>query len=74
MAYEQEMRASVEEQRALVVKAEALIPEAIADAFRNGLLGVMDYYNIRNIQADTQMRNTIGGGEEARPGTTTEGE
>ena len=72
VAHEQEMRASVEEQRALVVKAEALIPEAIADAFRNGQLGVMDYYNIRNIQADTQMRNAIGGGEEARPGSVTD--
>ena len=55
----------VQEQRARVVQAEAKVPTAIADAFRNGQLGVMDYYNIRNIQADTQMRTSIGsGGEE----------
>jgi uncharacterized protein YqfA (UPF0365 family) len=63
VALEQEMRARVEEERAHVIAAEALIPEAIADAFRNGRLGVMDYYNLRNIQADTQMRKSIGGGE-----------
>ncbi len=61
VAREQEMVATVQEQRAHVVEAEALIPAAIAEAFRNGQLGVMDYYNIRNVQADTQMRNTIGG-------------
>ncbi len=61
VAREQEMVAMVQEQRAHVVEAEATIPAAIAEAFRNGQLGVMDYYNIRNIQADTQMRNTIGG-------------
>ncbi len=69
VAREQEMVAAVQEQRARVVEAEAMVPTAIADAFRNGQLGVMDYYNIRNIQADTQMRNTIGGGEESRPGS-----
>ncbi len=66
VAREQEMVAKVQEQRARVVEAEARVPTAIADAFRNGQLGVMDYYNIRNIQADTQMRNTIGGGSEER--------
>ena len=65
VAREQEMVAMVQEQRARVVEAEAMIPAAMADAFRNGKLGVMDYYNIRNIEADTQMRHTIGdGGEE----------
>ena len=73
VAREQEMVAAVQEQRARVVEAEAMVPTAIAEAFRNGQLGVMDYYNIRNIQADTQMRNSIGGGEEARPGTPPEG-
>ncbi|HMB93121.1 MAG TPA: flotillin-like protein FloA [Rhodothermales bacterium] len=63
VALEQEMRARVEEERANVIAAEARIPEAIAEAFRNGHLGVMDYYNLRNIQADTQMRKSIGGGE-----------
>ena len=41
---------------------EALIPQAIADSFRSGNLGVMDYYRLRNIQADTSMRDSIGGG------------
>ena len=64
VAYEQEMRASVEQARAKVVEAEAEVPRAISDAFRSGNLGVMDYYNLRNIQADTQMRESIGGGDE----------
>ena len=64
VALEQEMLARVQQARAQVVEAEAMVPTAIAEAFRNGQLGVMDYYNLRNIQADTQMRNTIGGGEE----------
>lgn len=61
VAHEQEMRASVQEQRARVVAAEAEVPLAIAEAFRSGRLGVMDYYNMRNIQADTRMRESIGG-------------
>jgi uncharacterized protein YqfA (UPF0365 family) len=63
VAHEQEMRAAVQEQRAKVVAAEAEIPLAIAEAFRTGKLGVMDYYNMRNIQADTKMRESLGGGE-----------
>jgi uncharacterized protein YqfA (UPF0365 family) len=59
-AQEQEMIALVEENRAKVVLAEAQIPLAIADAFRNGHLGVMDYYRLKNIQADTDMRTSIG--------------
>ncbi|MCB1051491.1 MAG: flotillin-like protein FloA [Acidobacteria bacterium] len=59
VAAEQEMRARVVENRAKVVEAEAEIPMAIADAFRKGNLGIMDYYNIRNIQADTQMREGL---------------
>jgi uncharacterized protein YqfA (UPF0365 family) len=59
IAKEQEMRALVEEKRAQVVEAEAQIPLAIAEAFRNGKLGIMDYYRLENIQADTQMRNSI---------------
>ncbi len=62
VALEQEMRAKVEENRAAVVLAEAEVPKAIAEAFRTGRLGVMDYYNMRNLQADTQMRNAIAGG------------
>jgi len=63
VALEQEMVARVQEARARVVEAEALVPEAMADAFKNGRLGVMDYYNLRNIEADTDMRTAIGGGE-----------
>src|SRR5438128_11033227 len=62
VAQEQVMRAKVEENRAKVVLSEAEIPLAIAQAFREGKLGVMDYYNLRNIQSDTQMRNAIAGG------------
>jgi uncharacterized protein YqfA (UPF0365 family) len=65
VALEQEMRAKVEENRAQVVLAEAQVPLAISQAFRDGRLGVMDYYNLKNLQADTQMRNAIaapGGG------------
>jgi uncharacterized protein YqfA (UPF0365 family) len=62
IAQEQEMKAKVEENRALVVLAEAEIPKAIADAFRNGSLGVMDYYRLRNVQADTSMRERIADG------------
>jgi len=60
VAREQEMRALVEENRAKVVLAEAEVPQAMAEAFRSGNLGVMDYYNMQNILADTKMRNTIG--------------
>jgi len=60
-AREQEMLALVQENRAKVVLAEAEIPKAIADAFRKGNLGVMDYYRLRNIQADTDMRKSISG-------------
>ncbi|MBS3945261.1 MAG: flotillin-like protein FloA [Melioribacter sp.] len=59
VASEQEMVAEVARMRAKVVEAEAEIPKAIAEAFREGNLGVMDYYNLKNIQADTDMRNTI---------------
>ena len=60
-AQEQEMLARVQENRAKVVLAEAEIPLAIADAFKSGHLGVMDYYRLKNIQADTDMRSSIGG-------------
>src|SRR5438874_9396926 len=61
VAREQEMRAGVEENRAKVVEAEAQVPQALADAFRGGRLGVMDYYNMKNLQSDTEMRNSIAG-------------
>ncbi|MBU0639775.1 MAG: flotillin-like protein FloA [Planctomycetes bacterium] len=65
MAYalEQEMVAQVQENRAKVVLAEAEIPKAMAEAFRSGNLGVMDYYRIRNIQSDTGMRERIAGSD-----------
>jgi uncharacterized protein YqfA (UPF0365 family) len=59
VATEQEMRARVHELRAKVVEAEAEVPMAMAEAFRNGRLGVMDYYNMKNVQADTSMRESI---------------
>jgi uncharacterized protein YqfA (UPF0365 family) len=62
VATEQEMIARVAEMRARVVEAEAQIPLAMADAFRSGNLGVMDYYRMKNIQADTGMRDSIAGG------------
>jgi uncharacterized protein YqfA (UPF0365 family) len=59
VAAEQENRARVEEMRAKVVEAEAQVPLAISEAFRSGNLGVMDYYNIQNIQSDTAMRKNL---------------
>ncbi|HEX9732700.1 MAG TPA: flotillin-like protein FloA [Thermoanaerobaculia bacterium] len=59
VAEEQEMRARTQEMRARLVEAESEVPRAIADAFRSGNLGVMDYYRLRNIQADTGMRDSI---------------
>lgn len=61
VATEQENLAAVQENRAKVVAAEAEVPLAIADAFRKGNLGITDYYNLRNIQADTEMRAAIAG-------------
>ncbi len=61
VALEQEMTARVQEMRARVVEAEAQVPQAIADSFRSGNLGIMDYYRMRNIQADTSMREGIAG-------------
>ena len=59
IAREQEMQALVQENRAKVVLAEAEIPKAIADSFRSGNLGIMDYYRMKNINADTSMRDSI---------------
>ena len=64
VAREQEMQASVVENRAKVVLAEAEIPKALAEAMRNGNFGVMDYMNLKNIQADTEMRKSLGGLEQ----------
>jgi len=59
VAKEQEMKAAVQEMRAKVVEAEAEVPKALAEALRNGKIGVLDYYQLQNIQADTQMRDAI---------------
>ena len=66
VAREQEMRAAVQEQRAKVVAAEAEVPKAMAEALRSGNLGVLDYYNLRNVEADTHMRRSIGGPDTGR--------
>ncbi|MCO6495880.1 MAG: flotillin-like protein FloA [Bacteroidetes bacterium] len=59
VASEQEMRAKAQEARANVIQAEAEVPKAMAEAFRNGNLGIMDYYKMKNIMADTEMRDSI---------------
>ncbi len=66
VALEQEMKAKAQEARAHVVEAEAEVPKAMAEAFRNGNLGIMDYYRMQNIISDTDMRNAI-----AQPGKKT---
>ncbi len=63
VASEQEMKAKSQEMRAKVIEAEAEVPKAMAEAFRNGNLGIMDYYKMKNIEADTSMRDSI-----AKPG------
>ncbi|MGI5974551.1 MAG: flotillin-like protein FloA [Paludibacter sp.] len=69
VALEQEMKAKTQEQRAKVIEAEAEVPKAIAEAFRSGNLGIMDYYRIKNIEADTSMRESI-----AKPATSKKSE
>ncbi len=59
VAQEQEMKARVEEMRAKVVEAESQVPLAMAEAFRQGNLGIMDYYRMRNVESDTKMRDTF---------------
>lgn len=70
MAVEQEMKAEEQKNRALVVLAEADVPKGISEAFRSGNLGVMDYYRLKNLQADTTMRSSISG---EAPGTGSRG-
>ncbi|HKL96360.1 MAG TPA: flotillin-like protein FloA [Paludibacteraceae bacterium] len=59
VALEQEMKAKAQEARAKVIEAEAQVPQAMAEAFRNGNLGIMDYYKMKNIESDTNMRDAI---------------
>lgn len=61
IAQEQEFKAEVQKNKALVVLAEAEVPRAMAEAFRNGNMGIMDYYRMKNIQSDTEMRSSIAG-------------
>jgi uncharacterized protein YqfA (UPF0365 family) len=69
VAVEQEMKAKAQEARAKVIEAEAEIPKAIAAAFVSGNLGIMDYYKMQNVQADTEMRQSISGS--GKGGSTT---
>ncbi len=62
-AHEQEMRAKTQEMKAMVLAAEAEVPKAMAEAIKNGKLGVMDYYKIQNLTSDTAMRNAIAGND-----------
>ena len=63
VALEQEMKAKTQEMKALVIEAESEVPKAMASALKSGKLGVMDYYNMQNIMADTNMRNAISGND-----------
>ena len=67
VAKEQEMIASIEESRAALVEAESAVPKAVAESLTSGQLGIFDYYKLRNLQADTDMRRTIATG--TTPGT-----
>ena len=71
VASEQEMKAKAQEARAKVIEAEAEVPKAMADAFRSGNMGIMDYYRMKNIQADTDMRESIAKPAGAKPVTKT---
>lgn len=66
VALEQEMKAKAQEARARVIEAEAEVPKAMAEAFRNGNMGVMDYIRYKNVEADTQMRQSIAGPAQAK--------
>ncbi len=68
VANEQEMKARGQEMKAKVIEAEAEVPKAISEAFRSGNLGIMDYYRMKNIEADTNMRDTISKPKESNTG------
>jgi len=68
VAFEQEMTARVQEMQAKVVEAQAEVPRAMAQAFRDGNLGIMDFYRMQNIESDTSMRKTIAGTKEEDKG------
>ena len=68
VAAEQEMKAKVQDMRAKVIEAEAQVPQAMAQAFKEGNLGIMDYYKMQNIKSDTEMRSSISKGDEDSSG------
>jgi uncharacterized protein YqfA (UPF0365 family) len=70
VAQERENMAKIEESRATLTEAEAEVPKAIAEAFRRGKLGIMDFYKLRNVQADTDMRRAIAQGSSSSTGAT----
>ena len=74
VALEQEMKAKVEEMQAKVVEAEAEVPLAMAFAFREGNMGIFDYYNMKNIKSDTSMRDSIAGSDKSETGHHGEGQ
>ena len=74
VALEQEMKAKVEEMQAKVVEAEAEVPLAMAFAFREGNIGIFDYYNMKNIKSDTGMRDSIAGSDKSKTGHHGEGQ
>ena len=74
VAEEQEMTAKVADMRAKVVEAEAEVPKAMSQAFREGNLGIMDYYSMKNIQADTGMRDSISGTSDEGPEAPSQGQ
>jgi len=67
VSQEQENFAKIEENRAKLVEAQAEVPKAMADAFQSGKLGILDYYKLKNVQADTDMRESIAGMGSTRP-------
>ena len=69
VAAEQEMKAKVQDMRAKVIEAEAQVPQAMAQAFKEGNLGIMDYYKMQNIKSDTDMRSSISTGDDENSGT-----
>jgi uncharacterized protein YqfA (UPF0365 family) len=71
VAQEQEHKAEIQKNQALVTLAQAEVPKAMAEAFRNGNLGVMDYYRMKNIQSDTAMRDSIAGPDNDNRSDTT---
>ncbi len=69
VAYEQEMKAEAQKAQAEVIRAEAEVPLAMAESFRSGNLGIMDYYKMKNIEADTDMRDSIAKGTKGKKGS-----